>query len=293
MKNPKVNKNPAGNSKRNASGKKVSSYGTGLELGRVIVTPPRYGHLKVYSKSNNGRGAIFITERDGNRCGTTKGVLKQFIKIGCYDGWGYIDMDRAVIFKFIVGDASNTPRSLIAIKVSDGRVNFPPSIKNTAEYTDGAIVAFYARFAKRNGTERQKRVATDIFLLDDKHLPLIARLINADRLSFPQHNDVLEFFLDALTSVQVLDHRDVDLFSSALTNLALDSRVPTQLKTLARVERSKLDPTDAVGANVPCEQPLTNAKTHKSMKQKSMVKSRQNGIVVDDVIQVGLKIERE
>jgi len=219
--------------------------------------------------------------------------LKQFIKIGCYDGWGYIDMDRAVIFKFIVGDASNTPRSLIAIKVSDGRVNFPPFIKNTAEYTDGAIVAFYARFAKRNGTERQKRVATDIFLLDDKHLPLIARLINADRLSFPQHNDVLEFFLDALTSVQVLDHRDVDLFSSALTNLALDSRVPTQLKTLARVERSKLDPTDAVGANVPCEQPLTNAKTHKSMKQKSMVKSRQNGIVVDDVIQVGLKIERE
>ena len=257
------------------------------------MTPPRYGHLKIYLKSNKDRGDIFISERDGNRCGTTKGVLKRFLKIGCYDGWGYIDMNRAVIFKFIVGDSSNISRSLIAIKVPGGRVNFPPFIKNTAEYTDGAIVAFYARFTKRNGSERLKRVASDIFLLDDKHLPLIARLINADRLSFPEHNDVLEFFLDTLTGVQVLDHRDIDLFSSALTNLVLDSRVPTQLKTLARVERSKLGPVDAAGTNAPCEQPLTNTETHKPKKQKSVAKPHQSGIVVDDVIQVGLKIERE
>ena len=279
-----------GNRTYNSRAKKASPFGVGLEVGQVLITSPSYGHLDIYVKRDKNRGAVFVCEEDGGRYGVTRGVRDCFPDRGSYNGWGYINQSRLVIFKFLQGDPSNIPDSITVIKTPTGLVAF--SVAKT-EYPDGAIVAFYARLVKRNPAGQEQREATDVFLPDDKHLPLIARLINAKRLSFPQHNEVLEFFLDAISSMQRLDRRYFELFDSVLVQIASDAGVPTQLQTLARVERSKLSSANSncqVVAPSVLPQAQHNKKTQNVDSPKITVR-RSHKDTVSDVMRVDLQID--
>lgn len=277
----------------NNSKKKPPRYGTELEIGRISVNYPRIGRIDIYIKPDKNRGAVVICEEDGGRYGVTLGVLKHFSKPGSHIGWAYVNPGQTMVFKFVLGDASNRPAGLFSIETSDGLVDFPTANRSSAAYPDGAFVAFYARLARSNRMPQPRRQAIDVFLLDGNHLPLIARLTSAGRLSFPEHNEVCELFLNAISDLEGLDRQCQRLFESALSYLASHSRVPAQYQTLARIERSRLD--SAVEGNIkPQLKQQLKASKPKTARKRELTTTKVNGrIVVDDVVPVGLKIEEE
>ncbi|MCK4792847.1 MAG: hypothetical protein KAV87_54460 [Desulfobacteraceae bacterium] len=265
------------------------------EVGRILITCPRYGRADIYVKRDKRLGATFICEEDGGRYGITPGVKKRFQDTGSYTGWGYIGANQTVVFKFLLGEQSNTPESLIVIKTSNGNVDLSASIKNRegGEYADGAVVAFYARFVRRSPANHPRRAATDVFPVDADHLPLTARLISAGRLTFPDHNEVLQLFFDSLPSIKSLDQQNLSLFDSALAYLATNPSVPSQFQGLARVERCKLSLLDnARAANAPQQAPrYANLQEGYSVKPK--VGRSSKGRIVTDVIRVDLQIGKD
>ena len=267
-----------------------------LEVGRIIVTSPKFGRLNTYLKSDKNQGATFICEQDGGRYGVTHGVRKRFSKTGCYDGWAYINPDKTLVFKFINADIEFTLDVLVTIETPDGSVAIPESKKNTMKGANGAIVAFYARLIKYKGANRQRREATDVFLLDDKHLPLIARLISEDRLAFPEHNEVLELFFDSLPDQEGLEQWNIHLFDSALAGLASNTAVPAQFQTLARVERTRLSSAENTGllATQPLPQGANRQKVQEAKSTKPKVgQHSRKGSIVTDVMHINLQMEED
>jgi len=267
-----------------------------LEVGRIIVTSPKFGRLNTYLKSDKNQGATFICEQDGGRYGVTHCVWKRFPETGCYDGWAYINTDKTLVFKFINADTEFTLDVLVTIETPDGPVAIPESKKNTMKRANGAIVAFYARLIRYKGASRPRREATDVFLLDDKHLPLIARLISEGRLAFPEHNEVLEFFFDSLPDQQGLERWNMHLFDSALAHLASDTGIPAQFQMLARVERTKLSSAENTGLlaiQLPHQEPkYQKLQEAKSTKPKVKRHCRKDNIVAD-VMHINLQIEED
>jgi len=263
-----------------------------LDVGRILITCPRYGRLDIYVKRDKNLGAAFVCEEDGGRYGVTIGVKKRFQDTGSYIGWGYIGTNQTVVFKFLLGDQSNTPKSLIVIKTSDGNVDLSASIKNRGEYADGAIVAFYSRFVRRNPASLPRREATDVFPIDANHLPLVARLISGSRLTFPDYNEVLQLFFDSLPGIKSLDQQNLRLFDSALTWLATSSEVPVQFQQLARVEQSRIASAGMEQINVPLLQHHgTDKGERKNTKIKPTSQIPVKSTVVGDVVQVKLQLD--
>lgn len=273
--------------------RKETRLNIALEVGRILITYPRYGRLDVYMKRGRNLGLAFVCEEDGGRYGVTIGVKKRFPNIGSYNGWGYIGANQTVVFKFLLKDQLNTPQSLIVIKTSDGNVDLSASIKNRGEYADGAIVAFYSRFVGRNPASLPRREATDVFPVDVNHLPLVARLISGgSRLTFPDHNEVVEIFLDSLPSLENLDRQNFLLFDSALTWLATNSGVPAQFQQLARVEQTKIASARIEQVNAPLLQhrgTITEERKDTRIKPTSQIPAK--GTVVGDVVQVKLQLD--
>lgn len=267
-------------------------YGTQLEVGRIVVMQPLFARINIYMKTDKNRGAIVICERDGGRYGVTKGVLKRFSEPGSHSGWAYVNPKRTIVFKFVIGDASKTPCGLVSIETSNGMVDFPRAANLMKSYSEGALVAFYARLVRTNKRQKQRRQATDVFLLDGEHLPLIARLISNGSFNFPEHNEVCDFFLDTISGSIDIDRQCRCLFESALSYLATSSSVPSQYQTLARVEQSRLVTS---GNTLITSRRVESkpSKPKKFTKRKLMVTQQKSSIVTDDVMQVGLRIEEE
>jgi hypothetical protein len=261
----------------------------------VLVNYPTYGRLDVYLKSDTNRGAIVICEEDGGRYGVTKGILNYFSKPGNYGGWAYVNPERALVFKFIVGGLSDRPEGIVAVEAASGRVACPASNANVCKYVDSTLVAFYGRFVRRKGSDRYQREATDIFAIDANHLPLIARLIGGGKLAFPDHNEVLEIFFEALASTQRQTQQNLSLFDSALAFLAGDANVPSQFQTLARVERCKLSAVDVTRRTVPhnVQRPLQDKRPEKAAKSKPNIRQSHKGSFVDDIMRVNLRIKED
>lgn len=275
--------------------KKRSGSSADLEVGRIAVTWPRYGRLDLYVKRDEKRGAVFVCMEDGGRFGTTAGVRKRFSDVGSYNGWGYVNPGQTVVFRFVPGDGSDAPESIIAIETSEGLVDFPASARREASYSDGALVAFYARPVRWSPSSQPRREATDVFPVDAEHLPVVARLISVGRLSFPEHNDVLELFFDAIPGLQETDRRNRSLYESALAFLAADSSIPAQFQTLARVERSKLSSVEssATAAAQTQRQTSRHIEVQGAKKEKRKAARSNKGRILADVMHVDLRIDRD
>jgi hypothetical protein len=210
-----------------------------LEVGRIAVNRPRRGELHVYCKRDGATGSTVLCEEDGGKYGVALGVLKRFPEVGTYVGWAYVDVQRGLAFRFVLGEAAAEPDSLLAIDTSDGRVEAPPSSTAGVRFEHGALVAFYWRFASRNGDGRPRRQATRVYGLDRAHLPLIARLIANGWPVFPEHAEVLDTFFGGVTDADV-PPQDAARFREALDRLAADPGVPSGFQVMARVERARL-----------------------------------------------------
>jgi hypothetical protein len=290
----RTNGSKKGSDRHLGYGGKTSPSGSALQVGRILRTYPRYGRLDIYVKRDKTFGAAFICEENGGRYGVTQGVRERLSDPGRYNGWGYINPGQTVVFKFLLGDSSNVPERLVAIETSDGRVDFPASIRSKAEYPDRSIVAFYACLVKRNPPSPPRRKATHVFLVDADHLPLAAILISAGRLTFPDHIEVLQLFFDSLPGIKGLDQQNLRLFDSALAYLAADASVPSQFQGLARVERCKLSAVDGTRAvaEAPQQAPrYVNLQEGDSVKPK--VGRSGKGSIVTDVMRVDLQIGKD
>jgi len=210
-----------------------------IEVGRIAVNRPKRGELHVYRKRDGAMGSTVLCEEDGGKYGVALGVLKRFAEVGTYAGWAYVDEGRGLAFKFVVGEATAEPNSLLAIDTSDGRVDVPPSSTAGVQFEHGAWVAFYWRLASRNGDGKPRRQATRVYGLDSAHLPLIARLIADGKIVFPEHAEVLDTFFAGLSDADVAP-QDTGRFKTALDRLVADSSVPSGFQVIARVERSRL-----------------------------------------------------
>jgi len=280
---------------QNKRTKRASQQASSLEVGRVLVNCPSYGRLDVYLKADKKRGATVICEEDGGRYGVTSGILNYYSKPGTYRGWAYVNPEQAMVFKFVVGELSDRPEGIVTIEADSGRVACPASNANVCKYVDGTMVAFYGRFVRRKGSDRSLREATDIFTIDANHLPLVARLISGGKLAFPDHNEVLEIFFEALSSTQQQTQQNISLFDSALAFLAGNAGAPSQFQTLARVERSKLSAVDVTRRTVPhnVQRPLQDKRLEKAAKPKPKIRQSHKGSFVDDIMRVNLHIKED
>ena len=275
--------------------KKRSGSSANLEVGRIAVSWPRFGRLDVYLKGDEKKGAVFVCVEDGGRHGVTLGVRKRFSDVGSCNGWAYVNPGQTVVFRFVPGDGSNVPESIIAIETSEGLVDFPASARREASYSDGALVAFYARPVRWSPSSQPRREATDVFPVDAEHLPVVARLISVGRLCFPEHNDVLELFFDAIPGLQETDRRNRSLYESALAFLAADRSIPAQFQTLARVERSKLSSVEDTRGPAMRVQPQAHKHTEvaNAGKEKQKVWRSSKGRILADVMHVDLRIDKD
>ena len=115
------------------------------------------------------------------------------------------------------------------------------------------------------------------------------------RLCFPEHNDVLELFFDAIPGLQETDRRNRSLYESALAFLAADRSIPAQFQTLARVERSKLSSVEnsaAAGAQTQ-RQTSKHIEVRQAKKEKRRLARSNKGGIVADVMRVNLQIEKD
>jgi hypothetical protein len=271
---------------RNEAGQRAE-----IEVGRLAVNRPKRGELHVYRKRDGAMGSTVLCEEDGGKYGVALGVLKRFAEVGTYAGWAYVDEGRGLAFKFVVGEAAAEPDSLLAIDASDGRVEVPPSSTAGVRFEHGALVAFYWRFASRNGDGKPRRQATRVYGLDSAHLPLIARLITDGKIVFPGHAEVLDTFFGGLSDADVAP-QDADRFKTALDRLVADSSVPSGFQVMARVERSRLTSggVEVLGAIASGGRPTEAGEGKTKGKTRSATRTRGSSAAAGDIVPLDLDI---
>ena len=272
---------------------RVTDRENGLHVGRIAVTRPMFGHLDVYCKRDGSRGATVVCESDGLKYGVTAGVLKHYSQAGTYAGWAYVVPNRDVVFRFDVGDAGAEPRCLLAIEAQDGRINVPPAVGDGLVLQHGQAVAFYARSVRDRSKDAVRRQATKLFALDDEHVPLICRLVVEEKLSFPEHCDVLTVMFDCLTDAHGNGSQgQPGRLDGALAVIAEKTGVPEELQRLARVERTRL--AAAGGPAGFSSASATSGKTGgagaKDIGHKTTARPAKASVVAD-VFSVDLKLE--
>jgi hypothetical protein len=211
-----------------------------LGVGRVDVNYPKPGRLDIYQKRDGHIGATFLSEIDAGRYGVTVGVLTAFEGVGTFYGWAYTDENRASVFRFLCEQESNAPDCLLSIRTPDGRVGFPMRVREPdVEYERDQWVAFYARLVRSEVGGRTRRVATHVFSLGVDRFAVVARVVAAGRLTFPECTEILTMFFEGLPAHSRCDPRNTSLINMALDRAANDPEIPSQYRTLARVERSR------------------------------------------------------
>ena len=262
-----------------------------IEVGRIAVNRPRRGELQIYRKRDGRMGGTALCEEDGGKYGVALGVLKRFPEVGTYMGWVYAEVQRGLVFRFVAGDVAAEPDSLIAIETADGRVEVPPSSTAGVRFEHGALVAFYWRFASRNGDGKPRRQATRVYGLDRAHLPLIARLITDGKIVFPGHAEVLDTFFGGLSDADVAP-QDADRFKTALDRLVADSSVPSGFQVMARVERSRLTSggVEVLGAIASGGRPTEAGEGKTKGKTRSATRTRGSSAAAGDIVPLDLDI---
>jgi len=269
-----------------------------LEVGRVEINYPKPEYVEVYEKRNGNIGAVFISETDASRCGLNSSLLDTVEELGTYWGWGYVDETRSIVFEFVseaeVEVGVDIPEPLLAIRTPRGRVGFPEYTQEAhVNYADGMLVAFYACFAGHESYA--KRAATDVFLLDTEHFPIVARVVAVGQLTFPECDEVLDTFLHELSRPCGQDPQNRSLVRLALDRAANDVGIPSQYRTLARVERSKMFPASGTRKvdstlRTPTDKHSVNQPT--SAARTATARAGGNGIVTD-VSRLNLRIPPE
>jgi len=249
------------NRKRNRGGHKMTSRKSGndrpealsaratvqnpwatQETGRLVVNPPRRARLEVYIKRDERPGATLSCHHDGGRYGVTASVLARYPSPGTYAGWCFVDRRRAVAFFFKEGDRSTPPPPKVSIDTRGDFVNVRGSAEELAAFRDGTLVAFKAHMPSRNGGHRPRRVtrAIDVLSLDGQRPLLLAGLITAGRLAFPDASGIAAALLDTLArNGRSFTGQDARLVVSALKWLAESPDAPSHLRTLAKLELAK------------------------------------------------------
>ena len=262
-----------------------------LRVGQIAVTGPRFGQLDVYTKADGKRGAKVVCDQDGGRYGVTAGVLHRFPMEGTYAGWAYADLRRAVVFRFLAGNSTSEPPSLLAIAADNELVDVPPSSLRGAAPQHGAFVGFYAR--RVGAREHPGRLeATRVFPLDSEHVLVIARLIAGGQVRFPDHAAVVDTFFASLGSSAPAASQDADLVAAALVWLAADRSVPGHLQMLARVEQGRVvGGVPETSHRTQSDIPVQPGTTQDAVKPVRAGGSRRRDGVVGDVSAVKFRLE--
>jgi hypothetical protein len=272
---------------RDAPARGRDSYIT-PEIGRIRVTSPRRGRLDAYCKGNGSRGTSVLCFDDGGRYGVTLGVQRGF-DLGRHEGWAFVDPQQAVVFQFVVTAFSAPPPALAAIDTAHEHVAVPPSAIKEHSLVHGQWVAFYSRVVGVNQRGQVKREAADVLPLDRKHPLRLARLITGGRLVLPDHQEIVDQFLEAVAAMGGGAATDYDPIDAALSRLGSDPTVPPTLQLGARVERSRLATLRTEGSRPPpaaCEA-IVRAGPVPSVSVKPIRRGRH----VVDVEKVNLMLE--
>jgi len=237
----------------------------GLQLGRLSVTRPQFGELSVYRKKDNRIGASFDVADSIIRYGVTQNVRQRFPELGTYNGWGFADSGRMLVFRFVLESTASQPGPLASIEVADGRVDVPEWLVSKGLPGDGTLVAFEAQPRRTAGHVRPRRLATSVCPLDEKHLLEVARLVAEGKLPFSRSPNTVLLLLNALPTLSLVSAEDRSVLDVALAKVGADSLVPADSQKLARVERTRLLSAEpvAAGRSAPQRQPamLADCKT--------------------------------
>lgn len=213
----------------------------GLMLGQFAVTTPQFGELQVYLKHGEDPGAAFISEETGGKYGVTMAVMSRFNEPGQYEGWGYVNEDRGVAFRFLAQAREEVPGDWISIWSQGQHVAMPPRLQKKTKLADGRWVAFRARMRPSAQRDRKKMSATALFAVDVRHPGVLARLASEGRLNGQDHAELLAGLMGDLESEEV-NLRDYvrRQWPQALTCIAEMQDLPEDLQALARAERTRL-----------------------------------------------------
>lgn len=244
-----------------------------LALGTAAVARPHYGRLEVYLKAEGVLGARFLSEANGGKYGTTHGVRECFSRPDTYQGWAYTDAGRGVVFRFVEGEEGQAPAALLSVETPDGRVGLARDCVGSDGLAQGDWVAFYVGHPKYRRNATPLRQVSHVFPLNEKRPLLLAQLVAAGRLGFPQHAEVVEKFLEALPGLdEVLASQDAEAVRAALTRLSDDPKVPDNLRMVARAERARLgvpgQETKPVGPGTPETGKASGASSDSAAKEK-------------------------
>jgi len=238
-----------------------------LCLGRIVVTRPHYGRLEVYLKIDDKLGARFFSRENGGKYGTTRSVREYFSHPNTYEGWGFLDARRCIVFRFVRNDEDNPPAPILAVDTPDGPVGLDRECTGTEGLAQGDWVAFYMGPPQYRHSAPPLRRATHLYPVDEKRPLLLAQLAAAGRLRFPEHAEIAEKFLDALPGLdEVLGSQDAESIQAALNRLADDTKAPANVRMVARAERARLGSSEpqtpaAAGPQTPSPAPPTKRKT--------------------------------
>jgi hypothetical protein len=129
----------------------------------------------------------------------------------------------------------------VSVETPDGHVALPRGCAGAEGLAQGEWVAFYVGLPKYRRNARPLLRVSHMFPLNEKRPLVLAQLVAAGRLVFPQHGDLMEKFLQALPDVDdVLASQDAEVVRAALNRLADDPGTPGNLQMLARAERARL-----------------------------------------------------
>jgi hypothetical protein len=264
-----------------------------LCLGRIVVNRPHYGRLEVYHKLDGVLGSRFLSQVNGGKYGTTRSVREYFSQPGTYEGWGFLDSRRCIVFLFVRNDEDNPPTPIFAVDTPDGPVGLARRCTGTEGLAQGDWVAYYVGPPKYRRNAPPLRRVAHLYPVDEKHPLLLAQLVIAGRLKFPQHGEIVERFLDALPGLdEVLASQDAEAVQAALNRLADDPEVPGNIRMMARAERAKLGPSGPQmpakpGPQTPSGPPATKRKT----RTRRAGKARGRDPLAGDVAPLDLQVE--
>lgn len=249
--------------------------GNGLMLGRVVVTEPEFGVLKVYVKKTGRRGAQFLCEEDGAKYGVAWAVMAAYRKPGDYFGWGYINPEDLVVFRFKEGSREETASDWVAIECKGRYVGVPVRLHQDDLVQDGAWVAFRFRRWSSPDNGKERLTATVLYPLEVNRPQIIAQLVANGEMTGTDHGDIIGRLLGELEGAgSRLRPRQRAEWLEALNLLARLEDLSEDVRQLVRVLRDRRPRSSASGrpARVPPTKPRGGGAASRNAEKPSALR---------------------
>jgi hypothetical protein len=114
-------------------------------VGRVSITQPQYGELRVCDAGEGQITSAFISYETGLKHCLSPRLFSQLTKVGQFRGWGYLEAHGPTVFRFVAEADSERPRGWLSISCGDQVVALPIGLARRLQVADGALVALRVR----------------------------------------------------------------------------------------------------------------------------------------------------